>query len=104
MKANKTENLMIGEYKDVYQLTLNDNGKETIKTFETKKEAKAQLNKMVKSLMKMFSDLEKFYEEKTSWYELIILADKNFDEDEIVDGKNITLEIKLIEEETMEEE
>ena len=104
MKANKTENLMIGEYKDVYQLTLNDNGKETIKTFETKKEAKTQLNKMVRSLMKMFSDLEKFYEEKTNWYELIILADKNFDEDEIVDGKNITLEIKLIEEETMEEE
>ena len=104
MKTNKIENLMIGEYKDIYQLTLNDNGKETIKTFETKKEAKAQLNKMVKSLMKMFSDLEKFYEEKTNWYELIILADENLDEDEIANGNNITLEIKLVEEEIMEEE
>ena len=53
--------------------------------------------------MKMFN-LEKFYSEKSSWYELLILADENLDEDEIANGNNITLEIKLVEEEMMEEE
>lgn len=103
MKKNEMNEIMVIGSNDKWELKLNDHGKETIKIFEGKKEAKAQLNKMTRSLMKMFN-LEKFYSEKSSWYELLILADENLDEDEIADGKNITIEIKLIEEEIMEEE
>ena len=104
MKKNEMKNeIMVIGNNDKWELKLNDHGKETIKIFEGKKEAKTQLNKMARSLMKIFN-LEKFYSEKSNWYELLILADENLDEDEIADGNNITLEIKLVEEEMMEEE
>ena len=104
MKKNEMKNeVMVIGSNDKWELKLNDHGKETIKTFEGKKEAKSQLNKMAKSLMKMFN-LEKYYSEKSNWYELIILANMELDEDEIADGNNITIEIKLVEEEIMEEE
>ena len=101
-KINEMNSTTI-EYNDKWEFRMNDNGKETIRLYNSKKEAKEQFNKVSRSLRKMFN-LEKFYSEKSSWYELLILADESLDEDEIANGNNITLEIKLVEEEIIEGE